>query len=95
MRYYAVKVSSLQFCGGASFGMPFWRGFELLALTLPLTLWASRLYKDASREKAVVDSLTVIDDHFGFNRVLATYRQQLSLSLLSGELPRLIAWYSR
>ncbi|MGL4554500.1 MAG: YkgJ family cysteine cluster protein, partial [Gemmataceae bacterium] len=94
-RYYAVKVSSLQFCGGASFGMPFWRGFELLALTLPLVLWASRLYKDVSREKAVTDSLTVIDDHFGFNRVLASFRQQLSLSILSGELPRLIAWYSR
>jgi lysine-N-methylase len=94
-RYYAVKVSSIQFCGAACFGMPFWRGFELLALTLPLVLWASRLYKDVSREKAITDALTVIDDHFGFNRVLASFRQQLSLWLMAGELPRLIAWYSR
>lgn len=94
-RYYAVKISSLQFCGAASFGMPFWRGFELLVLTYPLVMWASRLYRDTPREKAIIDSLTVIDDHFGFNRVLATFRQQLSLWMMAGELSRLIAWYSR
>ena len=41
-RYYTIKVGSLQFCGAASFGLPFWEGFEALALTLPLILWAAR-----------------------------------------------------
>ena len=96
-RYYAIKVGSLQFCGAASFGLPFWEGFEMLALTLPLVLWVSRLYRDRPREEAVVNALTVVDDHIGFNRVLASLRQRLSFRILarSGELSRLIAWYSR
>ncbi len=95
-RYYLIKVASLQFCA-ASFGMPFWRGFEVLALTLPLILWTARLYKDVPRDRAVMNALTVVDDHYGFNPVLATFRQQLSFSILArnGELSKLIAWYSR
>ena len=53
-RYYAMKVGSVQFCGPASFGMPFWEGFELLALTYPILLWASRMYREGPREEAVV-----------------------------------------
>jgi hypothetical protein len=42
-------------------------------------------------------ALSIVDDHFGFNRVLASQRQRLSFRILArlGELPRLIAWYSR
>jgi hypothetical protein len=94
-RYYAIKIGSLQFCGATSLGLPFWRGLEFLGLTLPLILWSSRLFKDVPRDRAIIDSLTVIDDHYGFNRVLASFRQQMSFSLLAGELPRLIAWYAR
>jgi lysine-N-methylase len=94
-RYYIIKVRSLQFCGATSFGMPFWRGLEMLALTLPLILWTARLSKDTARAQAIITALTVIDDHYGFNRVLASFRQQMSFSLLAGHLPKLIAWYSR
>jgi hypothetical protein len=67
-----------------------------LGLTLPLLLWASRLYPpEVPRDRALGDALTVIDDHYGFNRVLATFRQQWSFSLLAGELSRLMAWYAR
>jgi lysine-N-methylase len=96
-RYYTIKVGSLQFCGSASFGLPLWEGFEALALTFPVVLWVARLFRDCPREQAVTTALTVVDDHFGFNRVLATFRQRLSFQILSrsGELGRLIAWYSR
>ncbi len=96
-RYYTIKVGSLQFCGAASFGLPFWEGFETLTLTLPLVLWVARMYRDVPREQAVINALTVIDDHVGFNRVLASFRQRLSFHILArmGELTRLIAWYSR
>jgi lysine-N-methylase len=96
-RYYTIKVGSLQFCGAASFGLPFWEGFETLTLTLPLVLWVARMYRDVSREQAVVNALTVVDDHVGFNRVLASRRQRLSFKILArmNELSRLIAWYSR
>jgi lysine-N-methylase len=96
-RYYAIKVGSLQFCGSPSFGMPFWEGLEALLLTLPIVLWLSRTYRDVPREQAVVTAVTIVDDHVGFNRVLGTFRQRLSFSLIArtGELSRLIAWYSR
>jgi lysine-N-methylase len=96
-RYYTLKVGSLQFCGAASFGLPFWEGFESLALTLPIVLWLSRAFRDRPRHQAIVEALTIVDDHVGFNPVLATRRQRLSFRILArrGELTRLIAWYSR
>jgi lysine-N-methylase len=96
-RYYAIKVGSLQFCGGASFGLPFWAGFLTLALTLPVILWTARLFRDVPRDEAIMKALTIVDDHVGFNRVLGTMRQQYAFSLLArrGELAKLIAWYSR
>ena len=95
-RYYAVKTWSLQFCASRK-GPPFWAGFEQLALTLPLVLWVARQYRDIPREQAVINALTVVDDHFGFNPVLNTMRQRLGLGILArrGEIARLIAWYSR
>jgi hypothetical protein len=49
------------------------------------------------REEAVCLALTVVDDHFGFNRVLKSRRQRLGFGILSrtGELNKLIAWYGR
>jgi lysine-N-methylase len=96
-RYYLIKVGSLQFCGPANFGLPFWEGFETLALTFPMMLWVSRMFHDLPRQEAVTRALSVVDDHFGFNRLLATTRQRLGFRILArrGELARLIGWYSR
>jgi lysine-N-methylase len=96
-RYLLIKVGSLQFCGPANFGLSFWEGFEELALTFPMILWTSRMFRDLPREEAVTRSLTVVDDHFGFNRLLATTRQRVGFRILArrGELSRLIGWYSR
>jgi lysine-N-methylase len=96
-RYYTLKVGSLQFCGAASFGLPFWEGFESLMLTLPIVLWLARAFSDRPRPQAIIEALTIVDDHVGFNPVLATRRQRLSFRILArrGELARLMAWYSR
>jgi len=96
-RYYVIKVGSLQFCGPGSFGLPFWEGLEALAVTVPLLLWVIRLFRDAAQEEAAVQALTIIDDHFGFNPLLASWRMRLAFRTLArrGELARLIAWYSR
>ena len=78
--------------------MPFWEGFELLALTCLLLMWVSRMFRDLpAYRRPYRKPLTVVDDHFGFNRILATFRQRASFRILArqGELPRLIAWYSR
>jgi lysine-N-methylase len=96
-RYYQLKVGSLQFCGPASFGVPFWEGFEALVVTFPILLWVARTLRDQPRREAVTRALTVLDDHFGFNRLLGTARQRMSFRILagSGELPKLVGWYSR
>lgn len=96
-RYYTLKVGALQFCRAASYRLPFWEGFESLALTLPILLWLSRAYPDRPRLQAIVEALTIVDYHVGYNPVLGTRRQRLSFRILArrGELARLIAWYSR
>ncbi len=96
-RYYLIKVHALQFCGPALYGMPFWDGFELLALTFPIVLWAARMFRDVPAEEGIYRALTIVDDHFGFNPLLGTGRQRLALRILSrtGELSRLLAWYAR
>jgi lysine-N-methylase len=96
-RYYILKVGSLQFCGPAYFGLPFWEGLEALAVTLPVLLWVARAYGNLPGGEGIIKALSIVDDHFGFNRVLASRRQRLSFRILARrqELPRLIAWYSR
>lgn len=96
-RYYVIKVSSLQFCGPSNFRLSFWEGLESLLLTYPVLLWVARTFPDRSRDEALLQSVSIVDDHFGFNRVLGTRRQRLSFQLLVRlrELGKLIAWYSR
>jgi lysine-N-methylase len=96
-RYYVLKVGSLQFCGAAYFGWSFWRGLESLLITFPVLLWVTRAFRKLPRVEGLTRALSIVDDHFGFNRVLASYRQRLSFDILTqrGELAKLIAWYSR
>jgi lysine-N-methylase len=96
-RYYAVKVSSMQFCGTSNFGMSFWEGVHAMALTLPVLLWLSRAYSSLGQPEAITKAVTVVDNNFGYNRLLTTVRQRAALGILArrGELERLIAWYSR
>ena len=96
-RYYAVKVTSLQFCGPAYYGFPFWEGFQALALTLPVILWLRRVLRDLPAEKAVVSAIGMVDRNYGFHPLLGTRRQRLGLGLLARheQIDRLIAWYSR
>jgi lysine-N-methylase len=98
-RYYRMKVESLQFCGPTNFGVPFWDGLESLALTFPAVMWLSRVLAagGTARAAAVERAVRVVDDNFGFNKLLGLGRQKLALRLLAarGELPRIVAWYGR
>ncbi|MFO0843350.1 MAG: YkgJ family cysteine cluster protein [Gemmataceae bacterium] len=93
-RYYTIKVGSLQF---VAFGLPFWEGLEGLAVTLPVLRWVARMFRDRPPVEAITQALVIVDDHVGFNRVLASVRQRLSFRILArgGHLSRLVAWYSR
>lgn len=98
-RYYRLKVESLQFCGPTNFDLPFWDGLESLALTFPAVLWLSRVLTAGGRPRddAVKQALRVVDDNFGFNKLLGQTRQKVAVRLLAknGDLPRLVAWYAR
>lgn len=96
-RYYTIKIGSFQFCGAHSFGLSFLEGLEGLAVTVPLILWVMRLYRDVPREEAAVRAVGIIDDHFGYNPLLGSRRIRWAIRILarSGDLSRLVAWYSR
>ena len=96
-RYYRVKVQSFQFFGPTNFNTGFWEGLESLLFTFPATLWLARAFADRPREKAVSQALRIVDDNFGYNRLLGTHRQRLGTHILAarGELAKLIAWYAR
>jgi len=96
-RYYLVKVNSLQFCGPANFGLPFWRGLESLALTLPAILWLVRAFGAKPRATAAARAVSIVDHNFAYSPHLGGRFQRLALHLLAqrGELEKLIAWYSR
>jgi lysine-N-methylase len=95
-RYYTVKVESLQFFGPPNFRVPYWEGLEMLVATFPILLWVARALGGKPTE-SLSRALTIVDDHFGYNRVLGSRRQRLGFRLLarSGELKKLIAWYGR
>ena len=98
-RYYRMKVESLQFCGATNFDLPVWDGLESLAMTFPAVLWLARVLAAGGtpRDAAVERAVRVVDDNFGFNKLLGMGRQRYALRTLGrrGELPRLVAWYSR
>jgi lysine-N-methylase len=98
-RYYRLKVESLQFCGPTNFDLPVWDGLESLALTFPAILWLSRVLTAGGRprDESVRQAVRIVDDNFGFNKLLGQSRQKVALRLLAknGELPKLVAWYAR
>jgi lysine-N-methylase len=96
-RYYLIKVGSLQFCGVTNFRMPVWEGLESLLLTFPILMWLRRGLADLPPARALTRALSIVDDNFGYHPVLGSGRQRFALRILArtGELERLIAWYSR
>lgn len=98
-RYYRHKVESLQFCGPTNFRVPFWEGLVSLALTFPAVLWLARVAVAGGlpRAEAITRAVRLVDDNFGFNKLLGLGRQKFALRVLAGrgEPARLVAWYAR
>jgi lysine-N-methylase len=96
-RYFVVKTESMQFCGPTNFHVPFWEGFEMLALLLPMMCWLARGYRDMGPLPAMLKAITVIDENFGYNTLLGKNRFRLGIRILSfrQELERLAVWYAR
>lgn len=96
-RWARVKVESGQFCGPSNFGLGVWDGLESLALAFAATMWLARVLAAGGRsvENAVALAVRIVDDNFGFNRLLARQRRGLAILSRRGELPRLVAWYGK
>jgi lysine-N-methylase len=98
-RWARVKVESGQFCGPANFGLGVWDGLESLAMTFPAAMWLARIFiaGGATADDAIAQGVRIVDDNFGFNKLLGSARQKFALRLLTtrGELSKLIAWYGK
>lgn len=98
-RFYRVKVESMQFVGPTNHHRPYWLGLESLLLTFPAILWLARVFGSDGRDpdECLVEAVRLVDDSFGFNKLLGSGRQNWAVRTLAtkGELPRLIAWYAR
>ena len=97
LRYYRVKVESLQFCGPTNFHRPYWEGLDALLLTFPAILWLTRVFSRGSldRANAAKLALRLVDDSFGFNKLLDAGLQAWAIRTLAdrGEVAKLIARY--
>lgn len=87
----------MQFCGATNDNRMFWDGLESLLLTFPIVCWLARVFHDRPQEEAFRWALQVVDDNFGFNKLLKSQRYVYSTRIMCkrGELAKLIAWYSR
>lgn len=98
-RWARVKVESGQFCGPTNFGLPVWDGLESLAAAFAAAMWLARVLKAGGRlqDEAIMLAVRIVDDNFGFNKLLGSVRQKAALRMLGskGELPKLVAWYGR
>jgi hypothetical protein len=76
--------------------MPFWEGVDLTLLIFAVQMWLYRILRGSMPEmEAAQKALSIVDDHYGFNRVLGTFRQRLAYQILgsTGQLERLVAHY--
>jgi len=96
-RYYRTKLESYQFFGPIHFHYGFWDGLDALALTLPVTQWLARAFRERSQADAIELALQIVDDNFGYNPLLGRPRQRWATRQLGrrGEIARLIAHYSK
>lgn len=96
-RYYLLKIISGQFCGRTNHGMSLVDGFEALAMTLPILLWIRRLAPEGSSRETLAKAMSIVDDHFGYNKMLGApvYRFMARILGSRGEIANLILWYSR
>lgn len=98
-RYFRTKVESLQFCGRANFGLPVWDGLEALILTFPVMAWLTRVLTagDVTPDVAVERAVKIVDDNFGFNPLLGSFKIRTILGMIRAneELPRLVSGYGR
>lgn len=96
-RYYLLKIISGQFCGRSNHGMSLVDGFEALALTLPILLWIRRLESDGSTRQTLAKAMSIVDDHFGYNKMLGSpvYRIMTRILGSRSEIDKLIRWYGK
>lgn len=96
LRYYKIKITSGQFAGTVHHRYSVWDGFASLAMTYPILCWITRLGAIGQEHANLIKALSIVDDHFGFNRVLGGFSHRFFLSVLqgNGRLKHLIRWYS-
>lgn len=101
-RYLRVKLQGLHFCGRAYYDVPFVEGFQSLVLIVPAILWIAR-WLAASNDRNqlmfadIERALAIADHHHGFSPIFGSrgFRQRVNFLARTGELGKLLLWYSR
>ncbi|NBU73479.1 MAG: hypothetical protein EBS53_18900, partial [Bacteroidetes bacterium] len=67
------------------------------ALTLPIMLWIRRLGADGSTRQTLAKAMSIVDDHFGYNKMLGSpvYRIMTRILGSRSEIDKLIRWYGK
>ena len=101
-RYFRVKTQGLQFCGRAFFDIPFVEGFQALALVYPSMLWLARWLavgkgRDKLSTQDVADAIALADHYHGYTPQFGqrNFRRRVRMLAFTGDIARLVAWYSR
>ena len=101
-RYLRIKVQGLHFCGAAFYGLPLVEGFSSLAAMVPIVLYIARWLAatDGRASLTLPDvrtALSLADHHFGYLPDFGqrSLRRAVRLVTTTGDLQRLIIWYSR
>lgn len=102
VRYFRVKLQGLHFCGRAYYDVPLVEGFRSLTLVYPVVMWLARWHaasagRDGWTTEDLAAGLSLADHHHGYSPALGGFGARGRVRTLhrAGELPRLIAWYSR
>ena len=94
----AIAAAGLS-VGDPVWRLPFWDGLESLVLTFPVLMWLRRVIGSGGLpdDRAVETALKIVDDNFGFNPLLGSFKQRTILGSIrtKDDLPRLVAWYGR
>jgi lysine-N-methylase len=102
VRFFRVKIQGIHFCGPAYYQIPFIEGFRHLALLFAATLWMARWLaagegRTTLAPEDIAKALAVADHPHGYSPAFgsANFRRRARMLAKTGDIARLIAWYSR
>lgn len=100
-RYLTVKLQGMHFCGPAYYNIPLVEGFRSLVLIIPVMCWIARWLAASQGRKMwttedLSQAMTIADHHHGYSPVFGSrgFRRRVNMFAQTGDLSRLLFWYT-